>query len=465
MSVEPIGLVAILVGLVCLQLGYLSTVQVLIVATAMGAAAALFIGGANIQPAHLFLGFAAASAFWRSREREASLRALSFPRPGFWLLCLVAFGVLSAFLMPRLMEGYMPIVPLGVTEHAPTGTTVPLGPVSSNLTQSIYLTGDLVCFVAIAAIASSPAGFVAVANGIIACALVNILFALLDIGTYYSGTGWLLGFMRNAQYVLHVESEVGGLKRIAGGFSEASAFCQYTLGLLGFTGTLWVCARRPTLTGVIAWTLLVLLVLSTSSSGLAGTPPVLLLLYWTAARRHGFHPSQPVASAALLCTPLVVVALLIAAQFDPDLTKPIRDYIDELIFNKATTDSGIERSFWNTNAIQNFYDSFGFGVGLGTVRTSSFPLALLSNVGVIGTAFYLLFAVTAFARRRGIPGSYQSDVRLAARNGCIGLIIGQTISSAAVDQGLLFYVLAGLACAEPERSDVRVFRQPSRVPA
>ena len=115
--------------------------------------------------------------------------------------------------MPRLMEGYMPIVPLGVTEHAPTGTTVPLGPVSSNLTQSIYLTGDLICFVAIAAIASSPAGFVAVANGVIACALVNILFALLDMGTYYTGTGWLLGFMRNAQYVYHVESEVGGLKK------------------------------------------------------------------------------------------------------------------------------------------------------------------------------------------------------------------------------------------------------------
>ena len=100
----------------------------------------------------------------------------------------------------------------------------------------------------------------------------------------------------------------------------------------------------------------------------------------------------------------MVVALLIAAQFDPELTKPIRDYIDELIFNKATTDSGIERSFWNTNAIQNFYDSSGFGVGLGTVRTSSFPLALLSNVGVIGTAFYLLFAVT-----RSLDGAAYRD--------------------------------------------------------
>jgi hypothetical protein len=98
-----------------------------------------------------------------------------------------------------------------------------------------------------------------------------------------------------------------------------------------------------------------------------------------------------------------------------------------------------------------FFGSYGLGVGLGTVRTSSFPVALLSNVGVPGTIFYLFFVVSAFVRRRGIPRTFPSDVRLAARNACLGLIIGATFAGTTLEQGLMFYVLAAMACAEPER--------------
>ena len=93
----------------------------------------------------------------------------------------------------------------------------------------------------------------------------------------------------------------------------------------------------------------------------------------------------------------------------------------------------------------------GLGVGLGTVRTSSFPVALLANVGIPGTIFYVLFAVSAFFRRRGTPRSFPSDVRMAARNACLALIIGDTFAAPNVEQGLVFYVLAAVACAEPER--------------
>jgi hypothetical protein len=101
----------------------------------------------------------------------------------------------------------------------------------------------------------------------------------------------------------------------------------------------------------------------------------------------------------------------------------VRNYIDLLIFNKSASASGIERESWNTFALQNFFDSYGLGVGLGTVRSSSFPLALLSNVAVPGTVFYLLFIASAFGRRRGSPRTFPTDVRLAARNACLGLII------------------------------------------
>jgi hypothetical protein len=206
------------------------------------------------------------------------------------------------------------------------------------------------------------------------------------------------------------------------------------------------------LTGTLALASLALVILSTSSTGLAGTPPVLVILYVTALTRCGVNLSKPLSSAAVLCAPLLVVAAILATQLDDEAAKPLRNYLDELIFNKSTSASGIERGSWNTFALQNFLDSYGLGVGLGTARTSSFPIALLSNVGVPGTIFYLLFIASALGRGHGVPRTFPADVRLAARNACLGFIIGDIFAAPNVDQGLLFYVLAGLACAEPERS-------------
>jgi hypothetical protein len=455
MSIEPIGLITIVLGLLCLLLGYLATSTAFIITTLLGAAAAMLIGAANIQPAHLFLGFVAISTLTRNREKGAAVNALTFPKPGFWLMCLLIFGLFSAFVMPRVLAGITQIIPLGVSEYADTGSTVPLGPVSSNFTQSVYFTADLVCFTLIAAIAATETGFESIASALVACAVANVLFALLDLGTYYTGTQSLLSFIRNAQYTLHIASEVAGLKRIVGSFPEASSFGRQTLGLLAFTGTLWVCGRRPRLNSILAVISFALVVLSTSSAGLAGVVPVSLILYVTAIQRRGIRRDNPYGSAVVLCVPLAIVALILAAQLDEETFRPIRNYINDLVFNKSTTASGIERSGYNTQALENFFDTFGIGVGLGTVRTSSFAVALLAGVGIPGTILYLLFAALAFVRPRGVPRSFPSDVRLAARNACLGLMVGDLLGSPSIDQGLLFYVLAALACAEPERSTAR----------
>jgi hypothetical protein len=463
MSIEPIGLLTFVVGLICLYLGQQATIATLVVSTLLGSAAAILVGTANIPPAHLLLAFLAASTLRREVERTRAIRIISFPEPGFWLMCLVIYGLITGYLMPRLLEGSMPIFPLGTPElYADTGATVPLGPVSGNLTQGIYLIADFACFVMIVAIASTQAGFATITGALVAYAAGNVLFAFLDLGTYATGTQFLLEFIRNAQYTLHIEEQISGLKRIVGSFTEASAFARSTLGALGFTGTLWLCRYRPALTGTLALLSLTLVVLSTSSTGLAGAPAVLLILYATALMRLGFHPNRPFSSAAMLCAPLLVVAVILIAQLDEEASKPIRDYIDVLIFSKSTTDSGVERGAWNSVALRDFFDSYGFGVGLGTVRTSSFPIALLSNVGVPGTIFYLLFAGTALLRRRGTPRSFPSDVRLAARNACLGLIIGDSFAGTTLEQGLLFYALAAIACAEPERERERdVARRPA----
>jgi hypothetical protein len=76
-----------------------------------------------------------------------------------------------------------------------------------------------------------------------------------------------------------------------------------------------------------------------------------------------------------------VVALLLTAFIlaNSSLYELLFNYVNELILSKPTSDSGVERASWNALALQNFFDTWGLGAGLGTNRSSSFPLALLSK--------------------------------------------------------------------------------------
>jgi hypothetical protein len=454
-SLEPIGIATIAIGMLCLMLGYRAAAVTLVFAGLFGAAAAFIIGSANIQPGHVLLGFAALAALTRRREAVAAIRSLHPSEPGFWLACLVLYGIVGAILLPRILAGTTQIIPLGSSAFDDTGSTVPLGPVSSNLTQSVYLSANLLCFAMTVAIASTQSGFKAVLSGLIAFAAGNTFFALLDLGTYATGTQDLLGFMRNAQYTLHTDVEVSGMKRIVGSFTEASSFARSTLGVLGLTGTLWLCAYRPLLTGSLALASLTLVILSTSSTGLVGAPAVLVILYVTALTRCGLRAGGLYSAAAVFLAPPLLIAVALAVLLDPAASTLIFDYVNLAILDKSNSDSGVERSSWNAVAFQNFLDSWGIGVGLGTVRASSFVLALLANVGLPGAIFYAAFAMAAFLRTRGAPRSFHSDVRLAARNACFGLLIGDLLVSPVIDQGLFFYALAAIASAQPDSSAAR----------
>ncbi|TXN34582.1 hypothetical protein FV233_29645, partial [Methylobacterium sp. WL7] len=266
---EPIGFITLFAGIVCLSIGHRAASVVLVTSTLLGSAAALLVGAATIQPAHFFLGFVAITALTRTREANAAIHALTPPAPGFWLLCMVAYGVIGGLFFPRLFAGATSIFPVGTTQYAPNNSTVPLGPTSGNTTQSIYLTADLVCYALISSVAATHRGFFTLLKALILYALFNIFFAALDVLTYSTGTQGFLDFIRNAQYALHLDEQVGDIKRIAGSFTESSAFAQATLGALGFTGTLSLSGYRPLYTGQLAFVSLILLILSTSSTGLA----------------------------------------------------------------------------------------------------------------------------------------------------------------------------------------------------
>lgn len=455
MSIEPIGVLTILIGLIGLMLGTGALVHALAIMAVLGAAAAMLIGAANIQPGHVMLVFLAFGALSRRREAAAAIRALHPNEPGFWFTCLVAYGVASAFLMPRVLAGITEIIPLGTTAFDDTGSTVPLAPVSSNVTQSLYLSTTLLCLITLTAIATTREGFSAVFNALLACCVANTVFAVLDIATYATGTQDLLGFIRNARYTLHTDSEIAGMKRIVGSYTEASVFARSTLGVFGFTGTLWLGGVRPRLTGTIAGLSLVLIVLSTSSTGLAGAPVMLLLLYAFAITRLVSGNARPQVTMFAFGAPVIGLAVVLLLLLDPNATAKVKGYVDLVVLNKASSDSGIERSSWNVISFQNFLDSWGLGVGVGTARASSFAVALLASAGVPGALFYAVFVFECFLRPRGQPGSLEADIAAAVRHGYAGLLIGDLLVGPIIDQGFFFCMLAALAAAiRPRTSSV-----------
>ncbi|MGU3668889.1 hypothetical protein ACLBX9_32345 [Methylobacterium sp. A49B] len=448
MSIEPIGAITFILGLICLLLGTRAIVIAFLVVCVLGSAAAILFGSTGIAPAHVFLIFLVLANLSYRDVCAKVLNQLRFPEPGFWLLCLFLYGVASSYIMPRLFAGQTQIIPLGASSNLPTSEgTVPLGPVSSNLNQSIYMLGNIVCFTIIAAVGSTREGIDTVTKALIAFCLADICFGLIDVITAATGTQDALKFIRNAQYTFHDDETVGNMRRIIGSYTEASAFAWITLGVFGFTGTLFLYGRKPLISGLLALSSLLFIVLSTSSTGLVGSAMVASILYMIAFMRCSTRLQDRFSAATVIACPLLLIICIVLVLSIDGVGSAIYDYVDTLVISKSTTQSGAERGTWNTYALRNLFDSGGLGVGLGTSRASSFPLAVLSQVGIPGAIFYVLFLVSVFRNVDEIPRSYTGDIRAAARVGCISLIFGAMISGTTVDLGLLFYVFAGCACS------------------
>lgn len=453
MSVEPIGGVTILLGLIALFRGADFALSVFIPLTLLGAAGAILLGGSGtIQPAHLMLGFVALTVFNRPGRLGPVVRSLTFPREGFWFCALAAYGIAGAYLLPRLFAGVTGINAIGATEHGSSLVLVPLGPTSGNVTQSIYLTADFICFLAILTYASTTRGFANIVRALLVYAGANIAFAGVDLVTGLTGTGFLLDFIRNADYQLHVDETTGGLRRIVGSFTETSAFSYAAVGSLGFTAQLWLVGYKPWLTGALSFASLTLLAFSTSTTAYVATPVLLAVLYIGSAARATRGRASAMTFVFLAIAPLVAVLLGLVVALTPAASRAIIEFLDVVIFQKSGSQSGMERAQWNQTALQNFIDTYGMGGGLGSIRASSFPLAVLSNLGVIGVlCFSMLFQRLFLASWPATQNTKEAQVRGAAQIACVGILMAATVSGALVDLGLPFYIFAGLAFADITR--------------
>lgn len=432
----------------------MTALAVMGVAALFQAATVMDLGMATIPPGHVTLAFFMLAVVLRVNGLGVSVSALVYPRAGFFLAMIVAWAVVSGFVLPRVFAGMVQVIPLNLIGDY--FVKVPLFPRPANLNQSVYFIGNLCAFLFVFGMMKSPGMLKKAASaGLIICA-ANMVIAVLDSFTFAIGQPNLLDFMRNAGYSQLFGATVMGIKRMTGSFTEASAFAAMAVGLFAFTFRLWRGGVYTKWSGPLSIALALGVVLAFSSTGFVAFGVYFIVTYsmnLVSNEGSGVAGAQSRRMFFVSLAPIGALAIAVLVALRPDLLDPVVELFDSSIVTKLSSASGQERMAWNLSGISNFFNTYGLGVGLGSVRTSSFLVSVPANLGLIGILLYGAFFYQLFfstnGQRWGHIDPESEQIVAAARSSCFALLIAAAVSSSTMDLGLIFHIMAGIACSSP----------------
>ncbi|PXW27240.1 O-antigen ligase family protein [Paraburkholderia caballeronis] len=451
MEIQVFGVLVVLFGMLTLNMSYQWSIYALITFALFPAAAAINLSaiGVGFPPMTLFLAFFALRAF-NLGGGETLMKPLRSGRPGFWFACLCVWVIIGAILLPRALAGSTYVFAMDRSALDPNAPGLrPLGPVSGNLTQSMYYTAELVLYCCTAVFVTRKGCFGHIAKAFMLGTAIDVLAAVVEIASHAVNVD-VLHFVKTANYAMLDGSELGGLMRITGTFPESSSYSACTVPLFAFTASLWLLGYKTRINALLALGSGLMLMLSTSATayvGFAGYLAVLLL-----SRTEKVAPRSR-ARKLRLCVVMAsfgVMAAIYAVLFRPDVIDALGDFFQATILNKANSSSGVERSNFNTQALQNFVDTFGLGVGMGTVRASSFIVVLAANLGVLGIAGFGVFLWQSLYAP--IPRDCPLDDRVicyACRQGMLATLVVTSVSSSSCDPGPFFFMFAAASVGLP----------------
>jgi len=447
-----IGLFFVLLSGVALLRSQVQMLIVVGIAAVFQAAYAVNIGPATLTPGHMAVFFLGLAVIIRQKGIEASFRGLVYPLPGFFLLALTIWAVFSGLTMPRLFANEIQVIPL--TAEGGQYVEIPLSPSAGNISQSFYFLVNLLIFGLTIAVVRTPRMLWNVVYGMLFVCLFNIGVAVVDSITYTIGAPDLLSFMRNADYGQAHSQAVAGMKRLTGSYPEPSEFAGATVGLFAFAFRLWRGGIRPQLSALASVALLVGVLLAFSTTGYVSLAVYLFIVYWAnffwIDRGFGNDVATKLRRYVVISFgPILALLFAIAVAIRPDLLNPIAAVFDDTIANKASSQSGIERTSWNLGGLRAFVESAGLGVGIGSMRLSSFVVALIATTGVVGVLLFstFVYSVLRVTQRKNTLYPEVDQITAAARSGCFAFMLSASLAASTPDLGLLFFILAGMACA------------------
>jgi hypothetical protein len=430
----------------------------LLASLAFGSTAVLTLGGSSpLIYAFFAAGLVAAVAARRRVWRD--LGAVFGRIPAVWVLCaLMVYAVVGAVLLPRLFVGQTTVFVkppgrMSIVEDS-------LAPVSGNITQSAYFVLGGLTAIALAAMLVHRDRIHLVRRGFFLWICLHTGMGLLDLMGKLAGAGDVLAPIRTASYVMLTEAEQGGFARIAGAYSEASAFGGVSLSCLAFTYTYW----RRTKDRLARWlsiTLLALVLLSTSSTAYVGLAVLSLGVFSSIGRSVLTDRVQTDEVLIMALALLAAFAVVAISVYDEKVLEPIVHLIDTAIVDKSSSESGQERAYWNVKSLQNFVDTLGLGIGFGSSRASSWPVAVLSQLGLLGSLMMaMLLAVIARGMGRAAaqadPGT--EAVVASVRAAAFGSIVAGSLVSGTADPGMIFFIAFAVVAASRANARSRAWR-------
>lgn len=372
------------------------------------------------------------------------------------LLLLFLFGIVAVIVtlfMPRVFAGMIQIVPI----RGDLDQVAPLAPSPQNLSQLFYLVIAVASVFAFARLLQSEwvrqQAFQAMCLG----GFLTVLTGLLDFASSYVPITPLLALFRTASYALITDLEVFGSKRVTGLMPEASAYggvcIAFLCGLYFYRRAMTSARFRDVYVPVVLALLLLCIWLSKSSGAYIG----LVLFFVVAAvewamRSHARGSDYRRGLAGELG---IVICFVIAASLvlllKPDLLEPVYQLLDRMVFQKGDSDSYQQRGMWRDVALGSVLQSYGLGIGLGSARTSSSIVAVLSGTGIPGAFLFYAFLVQSLLRGNGAATQEVRLIHSAFRFSFIpGFIVGGMVGDA--DFGGMMAFGFGLVAALSIRS-------------
>lgn len=414
--------------------------------TPLGAASAFnlpAVGGASIMAVQLAVVAVICMLCLTRGGIDRLLGTVRPGQPGFWFLLFFVYCAFSALCAPRVFNGATDVFSIARSENKLGIVSVPLHPTTGNITQLFSLTLSILAFFAFATLFRLAPSREAVIKAMAAATIVHVGLGWLDVASHAVGADWLLDPIRTANYAILDDHRMIGLKRMVGGFAEASSFGAFSVGVFAFWLQIWASGRGS---AMARWLLLLSLiaVLRSTSSGAYVTLTLYLLLIGGWQLAGNLRTVLPRRTLAIGLIGLLVIwsaALLIFAAYH--FSAGFSAFIDRSLLTKLDSSSGIERMSWNTQAFRNFLDTHLLGAGLGSVRASNWLMAALGSVGLPGTLLYLAALASMFAAGRGIADADTRAVISAAKAACIALFISDLMTAATPNSGVFFFAVAG----------------------
>ena len=335
-----------------------------------------------------------------------------------------------------------------------TGLTMPLRFGSGNITQPLYLTMSFLLCVALYVLMLSPSGLTMLATALLTGATISVLSGLIDMAT--AGTT-LLAPLRTATYAILNGAEVANYRRVIGFNTEASSFGALTLSfaaiLIFMSPASWLSSRARLLEKGLGIALLVMAILSTSSAAYLGlTIFVLLYLVRLAllllAPHNGFDRRRSAASLLALMMAVLLGSTYVIAR--PSVLNGAVAVVNNTLVEKSGSDSADERSSWNRVSLQGFASTGGYGVGVGSTRTSSWLVAVVSSTGVLGALMLLAFITRGYMAYLARTDAAVHFAAVGARYAFLVVLVPAAVAGTLVDFGTFNALLFAVMAATPK---------------